>query len=115
MYIKNDNEDTIRISDKIIRILLLVFMLIVLIGFVFPHSAIVATIPYLSVLIEIGMSVYLLYYDNWEMSSNIEGYIAIIYLVSTLFFTLMHVGIVSAVTAVCKEYFILFKISQSIN
>ena len=107
VYVKKDSKKKIQISDRILKILSVFFMLIILIEYIFPFSSISAVVPYVSVLVEVTISVYLLFYDNWEMPSSIEGYIAIIYIISTFFFTLIHVGIVSAITAVCKEYFIL--------
>ena len=108
MVINQDSAGNIKLSDCMLKILTAYMILIVLVKFYLANTAVSAMIPYASVVLEAALSVYIIYYNKWNLSLNSEATISILYLITTLYFTMMHAGYASAITAVFKEYVVLF-------
>lgn len=81
---------------------------ITVLDYALSGALIVSFSSYLSILIELSVTVYLVYCNGWKLKVNTCGIISIAILSSCLLFTMMHAGVKNSVFALFKEYNIVF-------
>lgn len=81
---------------------------ITLLDCIFSGTPIVSIFSYSSILIELVITIYIIYCNGWKLRINISGIISIIILTSCLLFTMLNAGFKSSIFALFKEYNIVF-------
>lgn len=108
LFAKKNNFDNTGLSDAILTCSVILLVVAVLFSFLFPETMVAASLSYILVTYELIVSAYLIYSNRGLLLIDYEGIVAIVYIITCFYFTTIHAGLVNSVTAVFKEYIIIF-------